>query len=87
MDLSFNKIFWFFLNKKGVAPKFKKTENGYQTYDKKWNLSIEQMCITHLKPVKVFNGCDYDKCYEETRFSIVKKEESIDIVFLFTKLI
>lgn len=82
-----NKIFGFFLNKKGVIPKFRKTEYGYRTYNNAWKLFKNTLSITHIKPTKVYNGCDYDNGIEETKYQILKRETSIDIVFLYTKII
>lgn len=86
-EAQLNKIFGFFLNKKGVVPKFRKTEYGYRTYDNAWKLYKNTLSIIHTKPAKVFNGYDYDKGIEESKYQILKRETSIDVVFLYTKLI
>ena len=86
-DIEFNKLFGFFLNKKGIAPKFKKTEYGYRTYNGAWKLFVNSLSITHIKPAKVYNGYDYDNGIEETKYEIIKKPHSIDVHFLYTKLI
>ncbi|MBW6487509.1 hypothetical protein [Sulfurimonas sp.] len=82
-----NKIFGFFLNKKGVVPKFRKTKYGYRTYNSAWKLFKNTLSIVYTKPTKIYNGCDYDNGTEETRYQIIKREASIDIVFLYTKII
>lgn len=85
--IPFNKLFAFFLSKRGVPTKFKKTEYGYKTYDNKWQLFTEKMSIVHLKPVKVFNGYDYDSGLEETKYAIIEKQSSIDVILLYVKTI
>lgn len=87
LDIPFNKLFGFFLKQKGASPRFRKIDTGYRTYDKTWILSIANMSITQLKPVKEWNGYEYEYRCEETRYSIRKKENSLDVVFLYTKLI
>jgi hypothetical protein len=82
-----NKIFGFFLNKKGVNQKFRKTKYGYRTYDNTWKLFANTLSIIHTKPAKVYNGYDYDNGIEESKYQIIKREASIDIAFLYTKLI
>jgi len=88
MDIEFNKVFGFFLKHKGVLKsKFKKTDYGYRTYDNKWKLFERTSSISFMKPIRVYNGCDYDDEIEETRFQIIKSLEKISIEFLYTKII
>lgn len=82
-----NKVFAYFLTKIGVEPKFRKTEYGYRTYNGAWKLFGDSLSIVHSKPAKVFNGYDYSSGIEESKWQIIKKERSIDIVFLYKKLI
>jgi hypothetical protein len=87
LDIPFNKLFGFFLKQKGVSPRFRKIDAGYRTYDKSWILSILTMSITHLKPIRVWNGYEFEVKCEETRYVIKRKEKSLHVVFLYTKLI
>ena len=86
-EIPFNKLFGFFLNKKQITTKFRKTEYGFRTFNGAWKLFENSMSITHTKPAKVYNGYDYDNGLEESKYKIVKREKSIDVIFLYTKLI
>lgn len=86
-EIEFHRLFGFFLNKKGVNPKFRKTKYGYRTYDGVWRLFTDSLSITRTQDVKVYNGYDYDNSYEETKYKI---EQTIDLVthvhFLYKKI-
>jgi hypothetical protein len=86
-SIEFNKLFGFFLNKKGISPQFKKTDYGYRTFDGAWKLFKNSLSIIHTKSARVFNGYDYDNGIEETTYEIVKMPHSVDVHFLYTKLI
>jgi len=86
-EIEFNKLFGFFLNKKGISPQFRKTDYSYRTFDGAWKLFKNSLSIIHVKPAKVYNGYDYDNGIEETKYEIIKKPHSIDVLFLYTKLI
>lgn len=85
-NIEFNRLFAFFLDKKGVVPKFRKTKYGYRTFDNTWKLFEDTLSITHIKPAKVYNGYDYDDGLEETKYEIKKHLEKISIEFVYTKL-
>ncbi len=85
--MEMNKIFAFFLKKKGINPMMKRTAYGFRTYDGKWKLFIKSMSIMHTKRTKVYNGCDYDNAIEESKYQIVQREGAIDLVFTYTRII
>ncbi|SMP89597.1 hypothetical protein SAMN06314019_11010 [Epsilonproteobacteria bacterium SCGC AD-311-C15] len=85
--IEFNKLFGFFLNKKGLSPHFRKTNYGYRTFDNTWKLFINSLSIVHTIPAKVYNGYNYDNGIEETKYEIVKMPHSVDVHFIYKKLI
>jgi hypothetical protein len=85
--IEFNKLFGFFLTKKGISPQFRKTDYGYRTFDGAWKLFKNSLSIIHTKSARVYNGYDYDNGIEETKYEIVKMPHSVDVHFLYTKLI
>ena len=86
-EINFNKLFGFFLNKKGITPKFKKTRYGYRTYDSRWKLFSKSLSITCMKSVKVYNGYDYDRSFEETKYKIEQVTNAINVYFVYRKII
>ncbi len=51
------------------------------------SLFTNSMSIVHTKPARVYNGFDYDNGIEETKYEIIKMPHSVDVHFLYTKLI
>ncbi len=45
------------------------------------------MSIVHTIPAKVYNGYNYDNGIEETKYEIVKMPHSVDVHFIYKKLI
>ncbi|WP_294963349.1 hypothetical protein [Sulfurimonas sp.] len=85
-DIEFNKLFRFFLDKKGIKKEFRKTNYGYRTYDNTWKLFTNSLSITFTKPVKVYNGYDYDNSYEETKYIIEQVPQSVNVHFVYKKI-
>ena len=83
----YNKIFGFFLNKKGIKPKFRKTKYGYRTYDNLWKLFRDKDQIVRQKMVSVLCGREYEQKLEEQIYKIIKLPESISIRFVAERLI
>lgn len=86
-DDEYNKIFGFFLNKKGIKPQFRKTEYGYRTYNNVWKLFKDKDQIVRQKMVSVLCGREYEQRLEERIYKIVKLPKSIDVNFLAERLI
>lgn len=85
--IEFNRLFGFFLNKKGITPKFRKTKYGYRTYDGVWRLFKNSLTITKTLNTKSYNGYDYDDAYEETKYRIEKTIDQVTHVhFMYRKV-
>jgi len=86
-DNEYNKIFAFFLSKKGIVPKFRKTDFGYRTYNSVWKLFKNKDQIVSHKAIPIYNNGEYESRLEERIYKIVRLPNSIDINFVAERLI
>ena len=81
-----NKLFGYFLNKMGEIPKLRKTNYGYITFNGAWRFFLDTLTITQTKPIKLFNGYDYDSRIEESKYIVVQDEGNIKVQFVLRKV-
>lgn len=86
-DDEYNKVFGFFLNKKGITSKFRKTAYGYRTYNNIWKLFKSKDQIVSHKAVSIYCNGEYESRLEERIYKIVRLPKSIDISFIAERLI
>lgn len=76
-----NQLFALILKSMGVETKFRKSGNVYKTYQSniQYIFDITRQMFTCVKPIMVFDGCEYAKQYVNERYSVSESDGRISL--------